>query len=154
MDDTESVEMDDAEIATFLGREGTGVLSLAKASEAYSIPVSYGYDDDSGPRFYLRLGFAPDSEKRAFLRETTRVALVVYDETAEGWRSVVARGPLEEVPETAIDADIVRGLQKADIPLVSIFDRPMQELEFTLHRLVPDELTGRKTQGGSADELR
>lgn len=146
-----SVSMDDDELYAFLGREGTGVLSFARDDESYSLPVSYGFDDGN-ERFYIRLGFGTDSEKARFKDATARVSFVVYSHTDEGWKSVVARGRLEEVTEAAVDGDLVRALRKSDIPLVTIFDQPLRELDFQLHRLVVDELTGRKEAQTDEDE--
>jgi len=142
MDDAEAVEMDAAAVADFLGRRGTGVLALARDGESYAVPVSYGYDEGTGC-FYLRLGFGPVSEKRRFVETTERATLVVYGQTDDRWRSVVARGALEPITEADVDLALVRALRQADLPLLAIFDVDREELSFQTYRLDPDELGGR-----------
>ncbi|WP_396613561.1 pyridoxamine 5'-phosphate oxidase family protein (plasmid) [Haloferax sp. S1W] len=135
--------MADAEIDDFLGRAGTGVLSFARRNESYSIPISYGFDRKN-TQFFVRLGFGPDSEKKRFTEVMSRVSFVVYGQTADGWKSVVARGRLEEITEDAIDSDLIHTLKESEIPLVTIFDQPLDELDFRMYRLVVDDLSGRK----------
>lgn len=134
--------MDEAEVADLLGTGGVGVVSFARDDDAYSIPVSYGFDQD-GPALYLRLGFGPDSDKREYVGGRGEVSLVVFEDD-DRWQSVVARGHLEEVTESALDATVAEALREVDIPLVDIFDRAPRDVEFTVYRLRPDVLTGRK----------
>ena len=141
----QSVAMSHEEVVEFLGSGGTGVVAFAKDDESYAIPVSYGFDPEE-ERIYLRLAFAPESEKRAFVNATSTVSLVVDDDTADGWKSVVARGHLAEVTEAALDSTIVEAMRTMDIPFVTIYDRPSAELAFEMYRLEPDELTGRKEE--------
>lgn len=141
-----STEMAREDIHSFLGRGGTGVLSLAASDEPYSTPVSYGFDPTEGA-FYFRLGSADGGEKRRFLEASSPARFVVYDRTGDGWRSVVAVGPLERVAADALDVEVARGLQHADLPLYGIWDVPRDAIEFEVYRLVPEELTGRKTAG-------
>lgn len=142
MTETRAVAMDDVEIREFLGTGGTGVISFARENEPYAIPLSYGFDP-AGPAFYVRLGYAPDSEKRAFAEGASRVSFVVSRETEEGWKSVVARGRLEQVTETALDSAVAKAVHAIDVPFVDIYDRHPREIEFTLNRVAVDELTGR-----------
>ncbi|MFB6131319.1 MAG: pyridoxamine 5'-phosphate oxidase family protein [Salinigranum sp.] len=138
-----TVEMSADEVDAFLGRRGTGVLSLARDGVSYAIPVSYGYDA-AARSVYFRLGHAPDSEKRAFADATERATFVVYAERDGVWRSVVARGRLEAVADEDLDAALVRALRQMDLPLLSHFERP-DELEFEIRRLVVDDLSGRRS---------
>lgn len=135
--------MSDAEIETFLGNGGTGVLALAADDESYAIPISYGFDATDGT-FYVRLAFHPDSEKRRFLGPNRTVSLVVSEERADGWRSVVARGRLRETGEAAIDSSVVEAIHRVDIPFFTILDRSARELDFELYRLRPETLTGHR----------
>lgn len=139
--------MDDAEIREFLGDGGTGVISFARDDVPYSVPMSYGFDPD-GPTFYVRLGYAPESEKRSFAEGSDSVTFVVYRETPAGWKSVVATGRLDPVTEASLDATVAEALHSIDIPFVTIYDRPAREIEFVLNRLVVEELTGRKEDRG------
>ena len=141
--------MDALDIADFLDRQRTGVLSLAKEDAGYAVPVSFVYDDD-GPSVFLRLGFGPGSQKRAFVEAADRVTFVVYAETDEGWKSVVAEGRLEELSRTSLDSSIVEAVEGLDIPFFSIHRRPASDLEFRLYRVDVSSLSGVAEVGGRA----
>ncbi|MFC6725225.1 pyridoxamine 5'-phosphate oxidase family protein [Halobium palmae] len=144
MADARSVRMDDEARDEFLATGGTGVISFDREGEApYSLPVSYGYDPESG-HFFFRLAVGPDGEKAEFATPSTPVSFVAYDTLDGEWRSVVATGRLEEVTEAAIDSTVVEAMRRVHIPLVDVFDRHPREVEFEFFRLVPDELTGRR----------
>ncbi|WP_144904014.1 pyridoxamine 5'-phosphate oxidase family protein [Halobellus captivus] len=142
-DDDSGVVLERDAIDELLGTGGVGVLALADESDPYAVPVSYGYDADEGA-LYLRLGFGEDSEKERYLARSDRAALVVTVEDSKGWASVVARGPLSEVPEATIDGTVVEAIRSIDIPFVTIYEEPPRELDYQLYRLRPDELTGRR----------
>lgn len=133
--------MDGLEIAEFLGTRATGVLSLADGNEAYGFPVSYAYDDDE-KAVYVRLGFAPESQKRAFVDAAERASLVVYEETTSGWQSVVVEGTLSEVAPSQLESSLEEAVRGFRIPYFAVFRQPSNELEFELHRLKADSLTG------------
>jgi nitroimidazol reductase NimA-like FMN-containing flavoprotein (pyridoxamine 5'-phosphate oxidase superfamily) len=141
MPDWTGTRMDGVEIADFLEAHSTGVLSLARENEGYGFPVSYAYEDDE-PAVYVRLGFTPESQKRAFVDAVERASLVVYEETADGWQSVVVEGSLRGVgsgqPESAL-AEAVRGFT---IPFFAVFPKSAGDLDFSLYRLAADSLTG------------
>jgi hypothetical protein len=143
--------MTDAELSEFLDAAGTGVLSLAADDTPYSIPVSYGFEP-SERRFYLRLGFGPDSEKSRFVDDAGEptARLVVYDRVGDEWHSAVAEGPLTEVDDEEIDLTVVRTLRRAALPVRAAFDVPEAEVEFRMFALDPTVLTGRRapTDGG------
>lgn len=142
-DNESAVRLDSDAIDELLGTGGVGVLALADESDPYAIPVSYGYDGNEGV-LYLRLGFGEDSEKKRYLDRSDRAALVVTVEGGDGWASVVARGPLSEVPEATIDGTVVEAIRSIDIPFVAITDESPRELDYKLYRLSPEELTGRR----------
>jgi hypothetical protein len=137
--------MDDEELADFLGIGGTAVVSFSTTKDhpPYSLPVSYGYDVDSGG-FYLRLAFGTGSEKSPVVEAGRPLSLVVHDQTEEGWRSVVATGRLEEVTEAAIDSSVVQAMRRVHIPLVDVFERHPRELTFRFFKLAVDDVSGRK----------
>jgi hypothetical protein len=135
--------MDDDAVDEFLGTGGTGVLALANDDDSYAFPVSYGFDA-ADRVFYLRLAFHPDSEKRGYIGPDSLASLVVSEEGAEGWQSVVARGHLRETGEASIDSSVVEAIRRVDIPFFTVFDRPARELEFELFRLTPASLTGHR----------
>ncbi len=143
MGDAQSAQMDDEERDEFLTTGGTGVVSFPAGSDEapYSLPVSYGYDAAEG-HFYFRLAMGSDSDKSEFVGRP--ISFVTYDQTDEGWWSVVATGELDDVAEAAIDSETAQGMRRVDIPLVEVFERPSREIPFQFFHLVPDELTSRK----------
>ncbi|WP_135852958.1 pyridoxamine 5'-phosphate oxidase family protein [Halorussus salinus] len=144
MTDAGAVEMDAEERTEFLAHGGTGVLSFARGDESpLSLPVSYGYDETEG-HFYFRLAFDPDAEKRGPVEEGASMSFVTYEDTDEGWRSVVAEGELEEISEESLDSSVGEAMRQVEIPLVDVFERNPREVNFRFFRLDPDELAGRK----------
>lgn len=143
MGDIESVRMDDEERDEFLTSGGTGVISFGTGTDEspYSVPLSYGYDATDA-HFYFRLAVGPDSEKEDVIGRP--VTFVTYDNTDDGWRSVVVTGELDEVAEADIDSEVTRGIQRVDIPLVDLFERDSREVTFEFFHLHPAEMTSRK----------
>ncbi|WP_226013444.1 pyridoxamine 5'-phosphate oxidase family protein [Halomicrobium salinisoli] len=134
------IEMDEEERDEFLGNGGTGVLSLSTPDDdpPHAVPVSYGYDQTEST-FYFRLAAG---ESKGDL-DGRPVVFVVHGDGDDRWRSVVARGHLEDVDNEDIATETLDGLDHVDIPLVDIFHAPTREVDFEFHRLVPDELTAR-----------
>ena len=138
--------MSATEIDEFLGRNETGVLSLARDEQPYAIPISYGYEA-SERTFYLRLVSTPESQKRAFLDSAPEARLVVYeksDERTTYW-SVIATGTLEEIAPSEISVEQIEQYGRAKRPLFEIWGAGKDELDIQLYRLSPDELSGRRT---------
>lgn len=138
--------MDENEIDDFLSRLDTGVLSLANEDTPYAIPVSYGYDPETG-QFYLRLVSNPESTKRRYLEGEPNVALVVCQARNEGssYRSVVATGSLDQIDPVDLDPKEIERLGDTRRPLFELWDEDRTALAIELYRLDPDELTGRET---------
>jgi nitroimidazol reductase NimA-like FMN-containing flavoprotein (pyridoxamine 5'-phosphate oxidase superfamily) len=139
--------MSDAEIDAFLGRNETGVLSLAREGEPYSVPVSYGYDA-TARTVYLRLVSTPGSRKRAFLDTDPAATLVVYDEgdaDETTYRSVVVAGTLAEINPDSLSVEQIQQYGEARRPLFEIWGQEKSDLDIRLYELVPAELTGRQT---------
>lgn len=134
--------MDGTDIIDFLEANGTGVLSLAKGDDSYAVPVSYAYDQDDR-RVYFRLGYGPGSQKQKYLEATDHATFVVYDRTETGWKSVVASGHLQELSESDIEASLLESLKSLDIPFFRVFERPSDEIDFTIVALEIDSLNGR-----------
>lgn len=136
-----TVEVDREGIDAFLGRSGTGVISLStdRTEPPHSVPVSYGYDRQEGV-FYFRIAVGPDHGKGDLSDRS--VAFVVHDEVDGRWHSVVARGTLTDVEDG--DTDTLAGLERVHIPLVDIFGQQPGSVDFEFLRLDPDELTGRR----------
>jgi len=136
-----SVAMDADERDEFLGRGGTGVLSLSTESgPPHSVPVSYGYDSETAT-FYFRLAVGASHSKGEL--PDRAVSFVTFERTGSGYHSVVAEGRLEDVERDGIETATLEGLHRVEIPLFGIFDHPPREVDFQFYRLVPDELTGR-----------
>ncbi|SFC08687.1 hypothetical protein SAMN05444422_104192 [Halobiforma haloterrestris] len=138
------VTLSEEERNEFLGTGGTGVLSFGTdAGESpASLPVSYGYYADAG-NFYFRLSFPPGTRKKEAVDDP--VSFVTYGEVDDGWRSVIATGELEELTDVDGESAAVQGMWAVHIPTVDVFDRPRDEIDFVDFRLVPEELTGRKS---------
>lgn len=145
----EETEMNDGEIDDFLGRHETGVLSLARENEPYSIPISYGYDG-TDRTFYMRLVSTPDSEKRRFLASSPHARLVVYDEEAESskttYRSVIATGTFEEIPADELTVEHIKQYGAAKRPLFEIWAESKRDLNIKLYEFEPADLSGRRTE--------
>jgi hypothetical protein len=143
MNGSSPVAMDRDDIEAFLGTGGTCVLALAAGGTPYAVPVSYGYDPDRGA-FFLRLGDAGDSEKRRFFDEAAPARLVVYETGGGTTASVIAEGPLEAVDASDLTPDLVAVLSQGAFPHFELWDEPKTDVEFTIARLEPTELTGRR----------
>jgi uncharacterized protein len=137
-----TVEMEADKRDEFLGRGGIGVISLSVPGDEgpHSVPVSYGYDA-AETTLYFRLAVGADSRKGDLYDRA--VSFVTYGRE-DGWRSVVARGRLEETTEEDIATRTLAGLDRVEIPLVEAFDEPTRTVSFEFFCLVPEELTGRK----------
>lgn len=145
----QETEMSDSEIDEFLGRHETGVLSLARSDEPYSIPISYGYDADART-FFVRLVSTPDSEKRTFLSSSPKARIVVYEESESDptstYRSVVVTGTLEEISPSELTVEHIEQYGSAKRPLFEIWGQSKKDLNIQLYTLDPDELSGRRTE--------
>ena len=140
------VEMSPAEVDSFVGVGGSGVLALARDDTPYAIPVSYGYEPGE-ERFFLRLGQADDSEKPNFVRSSAAARLVIYADRPTEARSVVAKGPLDELPREQLTPDLVETLSHAQLPRFELWTQPRADVGFTIYTLDVRELTGRKAVG-------
>lgn len=136
-----ATRMDAIEIDAFLETQDTGVLAMAEDDVSYGVPVSYAYDE-TGPSVYFRLGYGERSEKRRFVETTESASFVVYDDTDDGWKSVIAHGSIEECSETALEAQEIEAVQRLDIPNFTVHDEPTGELEFTIARLDVATMSG------------
>lgn len=139
----QQTELSASEVDDFLGSHETGVLSLAHDDDPYAVPVSYGYAADERT-LYLRLVSTPDSEKRAFLASSPEARLVVYENDADVYRSIIASGTLEEIPREELTAEHVEQYGEAGRPLFEIWGEEKPDLQIQLYRLRPDELSGRR----------
>jgi nitroimidazol reductase NimA-like FMN-containing flavoprotein (pyridoxamine 5'-phosphate oxidase superfamily) len=135
-----AVEMSPATIAAFLVEHGDGVLSFA-GDDAYSLPVSFGYERDAGRPVFQFLS-APGSAKTDYLRDGARATLVVYDwDSPDDWASVVVTGTLRRVEDPEAVSETYH--EQATPVSLSVFDAPSDRLDVDWFALHPDERTGR-----------
>ncbi|MHB9288894.1 pyridoxamine 5'-phosphate oxidase family protein [Halobacteriales archaeon Cl-PHB] len=128
------------EVDALLREHGAGVLSFTDGEESYAVPEAFGYDGDS---LYFQLVYDDDSRKMAFV-ETTEVATFTLYTEGDPAESVVARGPLERVPESETMVASNTIAENADIPTLNVVtDAELADLSFDYYRLRPTELTGR-----------
>lgn len=100
VDQLEGATMTQAEVGSFLREQGIGLLALARNGNAYAVPISFGYTD--GPRrlYFDLVRFGEESRKVEYADRTNQACFVAYDvESRFDWRSVIALGGVEEVPE-------------------------------------------------------
>lgn len=136
--------MTESELAEFLDERGQGVLSLARDGDAYGVPVSFGYDDDT--LYFVLLQFGDASEKLEFAEATGTATFSTFEfEDEHHWRSVVARGPLESVAEE--DREAVDDVMFDNARFASLFPHGEPITDHPRYRLVPEETTGQKGQG-------
>jgi uncharacterized protein len=143
MHDSRWHQMTESEVDELLGQGGTGVLSFAATTDTppVSIPVSYGYNEDNGT-IYFQLSVPPGSRKAELVDRN--VSFVTYAETDDGWRSVVATGPLHGTEDVPYASTTIQGMWGIKMPRVDIFEQPREELTFREFYLVPETMTGRK----------
>ncbi|MFC5971845.1 pyridoxamine 5'-phosphate oxidase family protein [Halomarina salina] len=151
MEHNRAVEMGEEAVVDFLGAGGTGVASFARGDgdPPHSIPVSYGFDAETGHLFF-RLAFGPDSEKRGVVAAGAPVSFVTYGNEGGQWYSVVATGRLESVEDVDVADGVLESLRRVDIPMVDAFESEPRTLSFEFFRLDPETLTGR-TEAQSDD---
>ncbi|MDS0261675.1 pyridoxamine 5'-phosphate oxidase family protein [Haloarcula sp. S1CR25-12] len=137
--------MSEPEVESHLQRVDHGVLALADSNTSYAVPLYHHYEDG---RLFFRLGETPDNRKAEYI-ETTEAATYVVFETEEtagpaeerGW-SVVARGPIEQVPQSHPAYDIESINER--FPPIRLFDEAHDEVELTLYELDVEQLSGRR----------
>jgi nitroimidazol reductase NimA-like FMN-containing flavoprotein (pyridoxamine 5'-phosphate oxidase superfamily) len=143
----EAFEMTDRAAAAMLRSHGHGTLSLADGGEAYAVPMSYGYDGDC---YFVFRQPREQSRKVAAIEATERAALLVTDvRSKHDWASVLAEGPVEEVPDAEWDSLLAALEGNAWFPSVFSETDPMQR--FRGYRLVPERVTGRRGADYEAD---
>lgn len=139
-DRPDEFEMTRAEAESMLRTHGHGTLSLADGGEAYAVPMSYGYDGDC---YFVFRQPGEQSRKLTAIQATDRAALLVTDiRSKHDWASVLAEGPVEEVPDAEWDS--LRAALEGNAWFPSLFSEtdPMQR--FRGYRLVPERVTGRR----------
>ena len=121
----------------------TGEIELETAG-GLSVEVA-GEDGE----FYLRLGYDDDSTKAAFVDEPCPAQLVVYEEGTDAngsldIKSVVATGELVRIPKSELTPADVERLGQARTPEFEVWEQAKADIEFTVNKLVPESVTGRR----------
>ena len=101
MEGSDPHQLDAADREAVLGRGGVGVLSFSTSATdpPHSVPVSYGYDDETDA-LYFRLAVGSNGAKGDLRdRPATFVTYRGEEDDAGPWESVVARGRLEDIEE-------------------------------------------------------
>lgn len=105
LDDLHGETLSDEDLDSFLAAHGIGVLSLADDHDAYGVPISYGYDGESGRLFFVFLRPGAESRKEAFAEATDTACFTTYNVRSEHeWTSAVVEGTLRRVDEDEWDA--------------------------------------------------
>jgi len=136
-----ATRMDGIEIAEFLDAHATGVLSLARGDDGYAFPVAYTYEQADGAA-YCRLAYGEDSAKPAYVEAADVVSLVVHDVVDGAHRSVVLRGPIEELSGDTLDATVTAADRGLELPSPRVADRPAGDVSFAVTRVDAREVTG------------
>ncbi|ELY57526.1 pyridoxamine 5'-phosphate oxidase family protein [Natronolimnohabitans innermongolicus] len=133
-------EMDLEEMTAFLRDANTGVLSLTNGSETYAVPESFAYDDGT---IYFQFANRDGSHKMSFVGTTDVATVTVFAENPA--RSVIARGPIERVPEHETLEATSALAENASIPTLNVVpDVSVDELSFELYRVDLEFVTGRR----------
>lgn len=134
--------MTDAEVESFLVERGVGVLALAADGDAYAVPISFGYDGDEYLYFDL-IKFGTESRKLDYLAETSTACVVTSAVSSQfDWRSVVAFGALEPVPEA--EETTMKAVMEDNAWYPSLFPGSEQMTGVERYRLELDGVSGRK----------
>lgn len=140
----QGIEMNDQQIDRFLRRQGFGVLSLSDGTEAYGVPVSFGYDGESRLFFvFLRVG--EQSKKERFAERTNTASFTTYEVVSKhNWRSVIASGTLRRVADDEWD-DVVKTIDdNAWYPSLFSEAEPMQDIQ--AWELQIEEVSGQSSE--------
>lgn len=86
-------ELSKAECLAALSANRVAKLACARDNRPYVVPLFYAYADG------WAYAFTMPGRKLDTMRANPAVALLVEEATAGGWRSVVAEGPFEELPD-------------------------------------------------------
>lgn len=134
--------VDEEDIDRWLQENSYGVLALARANDAYAVPLNYHY---TGERLFLRLSDESKSTKVAYARSTETATFIVYDvEDDERSWSVIIRGQLDRLPDKEQQEISDRHLNEW-FPPFRLFDEDILNVEMVIYELDPDEIIGRKT---------
>ena len=104
-------QMSRKECLLMLGATRLARLACAHDNQPYVVPVYVAYHEppEGGPYLY---GFTVPGQKLDWMRANPRVCVEVDEvETADRWKSVIAMGSFEELPETTRQNDRMQAYQ-------------------------------------------
>lgn len=128
----------------FLESRGVGVLAFPSEENAYSLPMSFGYDRYGGELFF-QFAMGETSEKRAHLTVGRDASLTVFEwHSVDDWRSANVRGPIREVPVEEYGRAAAMFAAYARVASLEVFDQPLQELDLEWYVLDAESVTGRQ----------
>ena len=137
------VPLDDFEVEEFLESRGLGVLGLARADTAYTIPIAFAYDG-SNHRCILRFVAGEDSKKAAFADATETATLTVYAwESPERWQSVNLSGELRRLDSDEIAGAAALFSDVGEEAALDIFNDSLDAYETSWYEFAIEEVTGR-----------
>jgi hypothetical protein len=142
--------MERGAVDDFLRQRGTGVLTLqTDADQApYPVPLSFGYDGDA---LYFHSGGR--GRKNSLIDDPTAASFVVYDDSSDVWRSVVAAGTLATVPaERAVEGYEVLSANADFPPDVTTWGEPLETTPFELYALDIESVEGRRFETDSVPD--
>lgn len=139
--------MDDDAVEQRLRAGGTGVLALAKDSDAYAVPVAHYYEDDT---LYFRLSKTDDSRKWEYLDTTETATYVVYGtepsadaDDIESW-SVHVTGPVRRLSAEDRERFDTAAINRHFTP-IRVFDEAIDDVAVEVVALDVETVTGRRT---------
>ena len=133
--------MSERDIDRLLDQSGYGILSLAVDDEPYSIPVSFGYDDDAC--YFAFIKDSPDNAKFEFIAEGKTARLLVTDIKARfDWQSIAMTGPVEPIDLNDDDWDQLIDALENNAWFSTDFNRAEGVEGVRGWRLEPEEIRG------------
>lgn len=140
------MDVSEAEARTYLGDAEFGVLGLTKEGEAYTVPLSFGYDTDLTTLYFL-FAFEGESKKREFV-ETTETAsfTVVESELPDAWTSVILTGTLTHLSDEESTAYAALA-DTATFPALYTFEDyvDMESVEQSFYQFEVETITARRS---------
>lgn len=138
-------ETSETTIESCLARTEYGILGLANGGDAYTVPLSFGHDDEL-ETLYFMLAFAQESRKATFIETTDKASFVVADANLpDEWKSVILTGSLEVVPEDEQIAAYEAFAETTEFPAPYTFEEyfDTEGTEQILYRMQIESCSGR-----------
>lgn len=137
---------------THLERAEFGVLGLTKEGEAYTFPISFGFDADVSTLYFL-FEFDGESKKREFVDTTETASFVVVEsELPDAWASVILTGEISKLSADESTAYMALA-NTACFPALNTFEDyvNMETTEHTFYQFDVETITARQSPTQLAD---